>query len=111
LTLLTGFKHIYMPFTNTLSAGQEYWFAQRMSSSGTTNALRVGFWEQSVINNLTVGKIYGSTLLASNSTYVGDFNQGVLNTTSTALPATAHWSQLTNAVSQNRMYLQFNDGV
>jgi len=111
MSLYTGLKHLYMPFTNTLSAGQEYWFAQRMSSSGSSAALRVGFWEQTVINNLTIGKIYGSTLLASNASYVGDFNQGVMSVTSSNLPATAAWSQLTNAVSQARMYLQFDDRV
>jgi hypothetical protein len=111
LSLYTGFKHLYMPFTNTLSAGQEYWFAQRVSSSGSTAALRLGFMENTVINNLTVGKIFGSTLLATDASYVGDFNQGVLTATSSVLPATAAWSQLTNAVSQARMYLQFDDGV
>jgi hypothetical protein len=111
MSLYTGLKHLYMPFTNTLSAGQEYWFAQRVSSSGSSAALRLGFMENTVINNITVGKIFGSTLLASNASYVGDFNQGVFSATSSVLPATAHWSQLTNAVSQARMYLQFDDGV
>jgi len=110
-SLFTGLKHLYMPFTSTMSAGQEYWVGMRVSSSGTSNPLRLGFWEQTVINNLTIGKLYGTTASASNSTNVGDFNQGVYSTTSANLPGTVQFTQISNAVSQARMYLQFDDGV
>jgi hypothetical protein len=107
---LTGFKHIYFPFTGTLTAGGYYAFAQIMSSAttGATGPLRIGFLELSVINNLTVGKVYASTVIGSAASYVGDWNQGVYSSSSNGLPATLAISGLTNAVSQQRMHLQFD---
>ena len=107
---LTGFKHIYMPFTSTITAGGNYAFAQVVSSAttGATGPLRIGFLELSVINNLTIGKIFNSTVVASNASYVGDWAQGVYSSSSNGLPSTLAISGLTNAVSQQRMYLQLD---
>ena len=107
---LTGFKHFYMPFTSTITAGGNYAFAQVMSSAttGATAPLRVGFQELSVINNLTIGKIFNSTVVASNASFVGDWAQGVYSSSSNGLPSTLAISGLTNAVSQQRMYLQLD---
>ena len=106
---LTGFKHVYFPFTSTITAGGEYAVAMVMSSAttGATGPLRLGMLELSVINNLTIGKIYASTVLATAASFVGDFAQGVYSSSSNGLPATLAISGLTNAVSQQRMYLQF----
>lgn len=106
---LSGYKHMYLPFTNTLSAGINYAFGLLISSTtaGNTGPLRLAFLNQSVINNVVIGKIYASTVLGSNSTYVGDYAQGVYNTTTGSMPASVAKSQLTNAISQMRLYLQF----
>jgi hypothetical protein len=106
---LTGFKHFYMPFTSTITAGGEYAVAMNMSSAttGATGPLRIGFQELSVINNLTIGKIYASTVLSTNASFIGDYGQGVYSSSSNGLPSTLAVSGLTNAVSQQRMYLQF----
>ena len=106
---LSGFKHFYMPFTNTLSAGVNYAVGVMVSSTtaGNTGPLRLAFLNQSIINNVTIGKIYASTVLGSNSTYVGDYAQGVYNTTTGSMPASVAKSQMTNAISQMRLYLQF----
>jgi hypothetical protein len=106
---LTGFKHCYFPFTSTLTAGGLYAVGMVMSSAttGATGPLRLGLMELSVINNLTVGKLYASTVLATAASFVGDYAQGVYSSSSNGLPATLAISGLTNAVSQQRMYLQF----
>jgi hypothetical protein len=62
--------------------------------------------ELSVINNLTIGKFYASTVLATAASFVGDYAQGVYSSSSNGLPSTLAISGLTNAVSQQRMYLQ-----
>jgi hypothetical protein len=107
---LTGYKHIYFPFQSTITAGGNYAFAMNVSSAttGATGPLRIAFQELSVINNLTIGKIYNSTVAASNASYVGDWAQGVYSSSSNGLPSTLAISGLTNAVSQQRMYLQLD---
>ena len=107
---LTGFKHVYFPFSSTITAGGQYAVAFNMSSAttGATGPLRIGLQELSVINNLTIGKLYATTALGSNASNVGDYAQGVYSSSSNGLPATLALSGLTNAVSQQRMYLQFD---
>jgi len=110
MSALTGYKHLYMPFTSTLTAGGEYAVAMRMSSATAvgTNAFRMGVRDLSNINNLSIGKLYATTVLVTNASHVGDLAQGVYSATSSNLPATIALSGLTNAVSQQRMYLQFD---
>ena len=106
---LTGFKHMYFPFASTITQGGEYAIAMVMSSAttGATGPFRMGVLDLSVINNLTVGKFYATTVLATNASFVGDYAQGVYSSSSNGLPSTLAISGLTNAVSQQRMYLQF----
>lgn len=108
-SLMSGFKHLYLPFTNTLSQGVEYAVGLLVSSATTvgTSPMRIAFWNQSVINNLTLGKIYASTVIASNSTHVGDYEQGVLSATTGAMPAAVAKSQMTAAISRAILYHQF----
>lgn len=108
-SLMTGLKHLYLPFTNTLSAGVEYAVGLLVSSATTvgTSPHRMAFLNQTVINNLTVGKVYATTMIASNSTHVGDYAQGVYSTTTGVMPAAVAKSQMTNAVSQALLYHQF----
>jgi hypothetical protein len=110
-SLLSGFKHMYLPYAGTMTAGGDYAVAMRMSSATAigTNALRIGVQDLSVINNLTIGKVFATTALASNASFVGDFAQGVYSASSSNLPSTIALSGLTNAVSQQRMYLQFDN--
>jgi hypothetical protein len=109
-SLMSGYKHLYLPFTSTLTADGHYALAIMASSTttGGTGALRLAFVNETVINNLTIGKIHGSTILASNSTFVGDFAQGVYSATTSALPAAVAKSQMSNAVSQARLYIQLD---
>jgi hypothetical protein len=110
MSAITGYKHMYMPFTTTMTANGEYAVAMHMSSAtaGGTNPLRIGLLEQTIINNLTVGRLdTAAGFSISNASRVGDWAQGVYSATSSNLPATLAISGLTNAVSQARMYLQF----
>jgi len=110
MSLMSGMKHLYMPFTSTLSAGGNFAFAMNMSSAttGGTSALRLGMMDCSVVNNLTVGKLFNSTILATNASFIGDFGQGVYSSSSNALPSSIALTGFTMAVSQGRMYLQFD---
>jgi len=108
-SLMTGLKHLYLPFTNTLSASGEYAVGLLVSSATTvgTSPLRLAFLNQTIQNNLTIGKVYATTLLASNSTHVGDYAQGVYNTTTGAMPSAVAKTAMTNAISQAILYHQF----
>lgn len=101
-SFMTGFKHLYLPFTSTLTEGGQYAFGLLISSATTvgTSPLRLAFLNQTIVNNLTIGKIYASTITASNSTFVGDFNMGVQSTTTGAMPSSVNVAALTNQVSQ-----------
>jgi hypothetical protein len=109
-SLMTGVKHLYLPFTNTITAGGYYAFGIAISSATTvgTSPFRMALLNQTIINNLTIGKIHASTILASNSTYVGDFAMGVYSTTTGAMPSSLNVNALTNQVSQARLYLQLD---
>ena len=108
--LYTGFKHLYLPFASTITAGGQYAFGIHISSATTvgTSPMRMAILNQSVINNLTIGKIYATTALASNASHVGDFAQGVLSATTSVMPSSIAESALTNAVSQARLYMQLD---
>jgi len=110
LTVMGGFKHLYMPFTSTMTAGGAYAVMMNISSAttGGSSALRIGVQDLSIINNLTIGKIFGTTVSSTNASFIGDYGQGVYSATSAGLPSTLALSGLTNAVSQQRMYLQFD---
>lgn len=110
MSALSGFKHLYMPFTSTITAGGEYAVAVRMSSAttGNTGALRIGVKQLTNYSNLSVGRVdVNAGISISNVSRVGDFAQGVYSATSSNLPSTLAISGLTNAVSQARMYIQF----
>lgn len=108
-SLMSGLKHLYLPMTQTMSSGGEYAVGLLVSSATTvgTSPLRLAFLNRTVINNLTIGKVYATTLLASNSTFVDDHAQGVYATTTGAMPSAVAKSQMTNAVSQALLYHQF----
>lgn len=110
LSALSGFKHLYFPFTSTLTEGGQYAIALRMSSATTvgTSPLRLGIKQMTNYSNLSVGKIGTGGASVSNASNVGDFAMGVWSATSSNLPNTLQLSGFTNAISQARMYLQFD---
>ena len=108
-SLMSGMKHLYLPYTGTLTAGVNYAVALLISSTSSAGGapLRIAFWEQSIINNISLGKLYASTALGSNASYIGDYGQGVYGTTTGVMPSSVAKSQLTNAISQMILYHQF----
>jgi outer membrane protein OmpA-like peptidoglycan-associated protein len=110
MSALSGFKHLYMPFTSTITAGGQYAIAMRMSSAttGNTGPLRLGVKQMTMYSNLSIGRIdVNNGISISNASRVGDFAQGVYSATSSNLPGSIAISGFTNAVSQARMYIQF----
>jgi hypothetical protein len=101
---------MYLPFQSTLTAGGKYAFGLLISSASTvsTSPFRLAILNQSLVNNLTIGKIYASTISASNSTFVGDYHMGVYNTTTNAMPSGVNINALTNQVSQAKLYIQLD---
>ena len=109
-SLYTGLKHLYLPFAGSMSAGGSYAFGIHISSATTvgTSPMRMALLNHTMINNLTIGKIYGSTVSATNASFVGDFAMGVLSATTGAMPSAVAESQMTNAISQQRLYIQLD---
>ena len=109
-SLMTGLKHLYLPFTSTLSEGIPYGVVFHISSAstGSLSAHRMSILNQTIMNNLTIGKVFATSIVASNASHVGDYEQGVLSVTTAALPTAIAKSDLTNAVSQARLYMQFD---
>lgn len=107
---MTGLKHLYLPFASTITGGGQYAFGIliRSATTGGTSPYRLALLNQTYINNLTIGKMYASTILASNSTFVGDFQMGVGNATTAAMPTSIAKSIMTNQISQGRLYLQLD---
>lgn len=107
---LSGFKHLYLPFTSTITAGGLYAFGINISSATTvgTSPFRMALLNQTIVNNLTIGKVHASTILASNASFVGDFAMGVRSATTGGLPTSIGVSDLTNQVSQARLYIQLD---
>jgi hypothetical protein len=107
---LTGFIHLYLPFTSTITEGGQYAIAMRMSSAttGGTSPMRIGLKELTNYATLSIGKISPTSFTSSNASHLGDWAQGVWSATSSNLPNTLQLSGFTNAVSQARMYLQFD---
>lgn len=107
---LSGNKHLYLPFTSTLTAGGNYAFGFHISSASSVNTgpYRLAILNQTILNNLTIGKIHASTILASNASFVGDFAMGVGSVTTGAMPSSIAKSAMTNQVSQARLYMQLD---
>jgi hypothetical protein len=111
MSALSGFKHMYMPFSSTITAGGNYAFAMNISSAttGNTGALRIAFKDMTNYTNLSVGRISPADGISiSAASRVGDWAQGVYSVTSAGLPNTLALSGLTNQVGQARMYLQLD---
>jgi hypothetical protein len=109
-SVYSGLKQLYLPFAGSMSAGGSYAFAYHISSATTVNTapMRMAILQHTMLNNLTIGKIYASTALVSNASYVGDYAQGVLTATTSAMPSAIAESQMSNQVSQARVYLQLD---
>lgn len=50
-----------------------------------------------------------NSVFATNTSFVGDFAQGVFSVQTAGMPATLAGSQLTNQVSLGKQYLQFDN--
>lgn len=110
VTQFTGARHMYFPFASTITVGGRYAVAFLHSTASVVNT---GAWRMSQlvmtnINNLTWGKLSPTGVTASNTSHVGDWAQGVYATTTGAMPSAIAKSQMSNAVSLARMYLQLD---
>ena len=107
----SGGKDLYLPYAGSFAAGQPYWFGMLVMSASTVSSqvLRLAFLEKTNINNLSFGKIFASTMLVSNASYVGDFNQAVYSAQTNVLPATVADLNVTNAVSLAKQVLKFEN--
>jgi hypothetical protein len=78
------------------------------ATTGGTSPMRFGLKEFTNYTNLSIGRISPVSFTASAASHVGEWAQGVWSATSSNLPNTLQLSGFTNAVSQARMYIQFD---
>jgi hypothetical protein len=109
LTSVSGPFHLYLPFEGSLAPDVKYAFGIRVSSAttGNTGAHRFAPLALSMMATTNMAKMYTSTVIASANSLVGDRDMGFYATTSASLPVSYATSQLSQVVSRQRFYLQF----
>jgi hypothetical protein len=109
LTSISGPFHLYLPFEGSLQPDVKYAFGIRVSSAttGNTGAHRFAPLALSMMASTNMAKMYTSTVVASANSLVGDRDMGFYATTSASLPASYATSNLSQVVSRQRFYLQF----
>jgi hypothetical protein len=109
LTSISGPFHLYLPYAGSLEPNVKYAFGIRISSAttGNTGAHRFAPLALSMIASTNMAKMYTSTVIASANSLVGDRDMGFYATTSASLPASYATSNLSQVVSRQRFYLQF----
>jgi hypothetical protein len=109
LTSISGPFHFYLPYEGSLVPDVKYAFGIVISSAttGNTGAHRFAPLALSIMASTNMAKMYVSTVIASTRSLVGDRDMGLHVTTSSALPSSYATSQLSQVVSRQRFYLQF----
>jgi hypothetical protein len=109
LTSISGPFHLYLPYEGSLAPDVKYAFGIRVSSAttGNTGAHRFAPLALSMMASTNMAKMYTSTVIASANSLVGDRDMGFYATTSASLPVSYATSQLSQVVSRQRFYLQF----
>lgn len=105
LANISGPFHLYMPFTSTLQPNVKHALAIHVSSATTvgTQAWRFAPLVQTVMNSLSMGRIYVSATSATATSVIGDREMGVYTATTGAMPASYATSQISIAVSRQQL--------
>lgn len=105
ITNVSGPFHLYLPFTSTLQPNVKHALAIHVSSTTAvgTQAWRFAPMVQTVMNSLSMGRIFNSGSQAASQTVIGDREMGAYSATTGTLPSTYATTQLTIAVSRQQL--------
>lgn len=105
MSQISGPFHLYMPFSTTLQPNIKHAFAVAVSSATTvgTSPWRFAVLVQTVMNSLSHGRIFVSSVVAPATSVIGDREMGVYTATSGALPNTYGTANISIAVSRQQM--------
>jgi hypothetical protein len=110
ISSLTGQKHFYLPFATTLHAGSKYHVGFRVSTAsvGNTGAFRQSFLVMTNQSNLSWGRVFVSTIFASNVSVIEDQDARYYSATTGGMMASYAVSQASLQVSRARPWLNFD---
>lgn len=102
---ISGPFHHYLPFSSTLQPNVKHAFAIAVSSTTAvgTQAWRYAPIVQTVMNSLSMGRIYNTATQATATSVIGDREMGVYSVTTGALPSSYATSQISIAVSRQQL--------
>jgi hypothetical protein len=108
---LSGPKYMYLPFTTTMAADVEYFWAMHYSSASTgqTGPMRLNQYIQTIMNSTVWGELKYNTVVASATNQWEEYDGIVYSATSAGLPAEMASSQLRPMVSKARMHMIFEN--
>lgn len=102
ITNISGPFHHYLPFSSTLQPNVKHAFAVLISSAttGGTSPFRYAPFVNTVMNSLSMGRIFNTATVAAGTTVIGDREMGVYSATSGALPSSYATANISAAVSR-----------
>ena len=106
-----GPRYLYLPFTTTLQAGKEYFFAMHNSSASTGNSGGIGLSGimQTVMNTPSWGEIKFSTAQIISTNQWEEYDGINYSATSNGLFSAANGSQFSQLTNKGRMWMIFEN--
>lgn len=110
-TAFFGPRYLYLPFTTTLQAGQEYFWAMHNSSAttGGSQGLVVNMIIQTNMAVNSWGEIKFSTANIASTNQWEEYDGIAYSATSAGLLSAAHQSQFSQMVNKGRMWMIFEN--
>ena len=110
-TALSGPKFLYLPFTTTLQANKEYFWAMQFSSTTAVNTgpMRFNMMVQTNINSTVWGELKMTTYVASATNQWEEYDGAQYSVTSSNLPANVNSTQLQMMASKGRLLMIFEN--
>jgi hypothetical protein len=110
-TALSGAKLLYLPFTTTLQANKEYFWAMHFSSATTVNTgpMRFNMLLATQMNSTVWGELKVSTYSPAATNQWEEYDGIMYSATSAGLPAAVHSTQMQMMVSRARIPMMFEN--
>jgi hypothetical protein len=110
-TALSGPKFLYLPFTTTLEANKEYFWAMHFSSTTAVNTgpMRFNMMVQTNINSTVWGELKMTTYVASATNQWEEYDGVQYSATSSNLPANVNSTQMQMMASKGRLLMIFEN--
>jgi len=110
-TALSGPKFLYLPFTTTLEANKEYFWAMLFSSTTAVNTgpMRFNMLVQTNINSTVWGELKMTTYAVSGTNQWEEYDGIQYSATSSNLPANVNSTQMQMMASKGRLLMIFEN--